>query len=87
MELLPSFLRSRLSAAAVISLLSSVFRCCLMALLHFVAVSCMALLGHSVDVDSIHISHAHIFIIISTCYHAYFHKHDLIVSVVFHSGC
>ena len=35
MELLPSFLRARLSAAAVISLSSPVLRCCLRALLHF----------------------------------------------------
>ena len=36
MELLPSFLRARLSAAAVISLSSPVLRCCFRALLHFV---------------------------------------------------
>ena len=34
MELLPSFLRARLSAAAVISLSSPVLRCCFKALLH-----------------------------------------------------
>ena len=36
MELLPSFMRARLSAAAVISLSSSVLICCFRALLHFV---------------------------------------------------
>ena len=36
MGLLPSFLRARLSAAAVISLSSPVPRCCFRALLHFV---------------------------------------------------
>ena len=36
MELLPSFLRARLSAAAVIRLSSPVLRCCFRALLNFV---------------------------------------------------
>ena len=36
MELLPSFLRARLSAAAAISLYSPVLRCCFTALSHFV---------------------------------------------------
>ena len=36
MELLPAFLRVRLSAAAVISLSSPVLRCCFRALLNFV---------------------------------------------------
>ena len=36
MELLPSFLRARLSAAAAISLSSPVLRCCFRALLHSV---------------------------------------------------
>ena len=36
MELLPSFLRARLSATAVINLSSPVLRCCFRALLHFV---------------------------------------------------
>ena len=36
MDLLPSFLRARLSAAAAISLYSPVLRCCCRALLHFV---------------------------------------------------
>ena len=36
MELLPSFLRARLSAVAAIDLSSPVLRCCFRALLHFV---------------------------------------------------
>ena len=63
MELLPSFLRARLSAAAAISLSSPVLRCCLE---HSgpprCTISCKALAGHSVDVDSLHISYADIFI-------------------------
>ena len=51
MELLPSFLRARLFAAAVMSLSSPVLRCCF-----------RALPGHSVDIDSFHISYADIFI-------------------------
>ena len=50
----------RLSAAAVISLYSPVFRCCFRAL-HFVR-SAATLPGRSVDVDNLHISYADIFI-------------------------
>ena len=58
MELLTSFLRARLSTAAAISLSSPVLRCCFRALLHFVRSAA----EHSVDVDSLHISNADIFI-------------------------
>ena len=57
MELLSSFVCARLSAASVISLSFPVLRFCFRALLHG-----KALPGHSVDVDSFHISHAYIFI-------------------------
>ena len=63
MELLSSFVRARLSAASVISLSFPVLRCCFRTLLHFVR---SAVLGpprtYSVDVDSLHISYADIFI-------------------------
>ena len=49
-------MRARVSAASVIILSFPVLRCCLRALLHFVR------LAASVDVDSLHISHADIFI-------------------------
>ena len=54
MELLSSFVRARLSAASVISLFKGTPSLC--------TISCKALPGHSVDVDSLHISHAYIFI-------------------------
>ena len=57
MELLPSFVCALLSAGSIISLSFPVLMCCFRALLH-----CKALPGHSVDVDSLHISHADIFI-------------------------
>ena len=57
MELLSSFVCALLSAGSIISLSFPVLRCCFRALLH-----CKALPGHSVDVDSLHISHAYIFI-------------------------
>ena len=57
MELLSTFVCARLSAASVISLSFPVLRCCFRALLRD-----KALPGHSVDVDSLHISHADIFI-------------------------
>ena len=60
MELLPSFLHAGLSTAAAISLSSPVLRCCFRALLHFVR--SVARPSQSVDVDSLHISYADIFI-------------------------
>ena len=61
MELLPSFLHARLSAAAAISLSSPVLRCYFRPLLHFVR-SAARPSQDSVDVDSFHISCADIFI-------------------------
>ena len=58
MEMLPSFLRARLSAAAVISLSSSVLRYNS----PLFAISCKALPRRSDDVDHLHISYADIFI-------------------------
>ena len=58
MELLPSFLHARLSAAAAISFSSPVSRCCFRALLH----SVRSAAGHSVNVDSLHVSYADIFV-------------------------
>ena len=62
MELLHSFLRAGLSASAAISLSSPVLRCCFYSTPPLYAISCKTLPGHSVDVDSIHISYADIFI-------------------------
>ena len=61
MELLPSFLCARLSAAAANSLSSCDLSCCLRALLHFVRSDTMHS-QDSVDVDSLRISYADIFI-------------------------
>ena len=61
MELLPSFLRARLSAAAVISL-SSRLEVLLQGTPPPCTISCKTLPGHSVDADSLHISCADIFI-------------------------
>ena len=57
MELLSSIVCDRLSSASVINVSFPFLRCCFRALLHG-----KALPGHSVDVDSLHISHADIFI-------------------------
>ena len=63
MEPLPSFLRARLSTAAVISLSSPILRCCFRALLHPVRSAARPSQDiSSVDVDSLHISYAGIFI-------------------------
>ena len=64
MELLPSFLRARLSAAAAISFSSPVSRRCFRSLLHSVRspIGRKALPGHIVDVDSLHVSYADIFV-------------------------
>ena len=64
MEPLPSFLRARLCAATVISLFSTVLRCCFRALLHPLrsAARPFRLPGHSVDVDSLHILRRHLYI-------------------------
>ena len=63
-ELQPSFLRARLSAAAVISLSSPVLMCCFRALLLLMrSATRPSPAGHSVDVDSLHISYADIFIL------------------------
>ena len=61
---MPSFLRARLSAAAVISLSSPVLRCCfkVQGTLPPCTMSCKALPGHSVNVDSFDISYADILI-------------------------
>ena len=58
-ELLPSFLHARLSAAAAISLSSPVLRCCFRPILHFVR---SAARPSQDSVDSFHISYADIFI-------------------------
>ena len=57
-----SFLFAVLSTAAVISLSAPVLICCFRALLYFFAISFKGLPGHSVDVDSPHISNAQNFI-------------------------
>ena len=65
MELLPSFLRARLSAATAISLSSPVLRCCFRALLHFVrsaAWPSQEIVSISTAFMSLHISYADIFI-------------------------
>ena len=62
MELLHSFLRAGLSASAAISLSSPVLRCCFYSTPPLYAISCKTLPGHSVDVDSLHISYADIII-------------------------
>ena len=61
MELLPSFLHARSSAAAVIGLSSPVLRCCFRALLHFVR-SAARLSQDIVSMSTAFISYAGIFI-------------------------
>ena len=65
MELLPSFLRARLSAAAAINLSSPVMRCCFRALLHFArsaARPSQDIVSMSIAFISLHISYADIFV-------------------------
>ena len=68
MELLPSVLRARLSAAEVLSLASPVLRRCFRVLMHFVRSATRPsqrglIPGHSVDVDSLqYLLRRHIYI-------------------------